>query len=65
ADRNLVFRSDLYLLFPTADGPGLVYWDGMVGHSGKNGCRIYCGVVSRRKTNGRHYYPVLIKPRDR
>ncbi|KIK75582.1 hypothetical protein PAXRUDRAFT_18868 [Paxillus rubicundulus Ve08.2h10] len=37
----------------------------MVGHSGKNGCRIYCGVVSRRKTNGRHYYPVLIKPRDR
>ncbi|KIK91404.1 hypothetical protein PAXRUDRAFT_149576 [Paxillus rubicundulus Ve08.2h10] len=46
ADCNLVFRSNLYLLFPTADGPGLVYWDGMVGHSGKNGCRIYCGVIS-------------------
>jgi hypothetical protein len=35
ADHNLVFHSDVYLLFPTADGPGLVYWDRMVGHSGK------------------------------
>ncbi|KAG2082732.1 uncharacterized protein F5147DRAFT_748992 [Suillus discolor] len=56
---------DLYLIFTTADGPGLVYWDGMVGHSGKNGCRLYCEITGRRKTRGTHYYPALLKPRDR
>ncbi|KAG1747773.1 uncharacterized protein EDB91DRAFT_1079495 [Suillus paluster] len=45
-------------LFP--DGPGLVYFDGMVGHSGKNGCRLYCGLLGRRK--GTHYYPALLIP---
>ena len=37
----------------------------MVGHSGKNGCRMYCGSINRWKTNGKHYYPALLKPRDR
>ncbi|KAF9219828.1 hypothetical protein BS17DRAFT_797917 [Gyrodon lividus] len=46
-----VFHSDIYLVYKTTDGPGLVYWDGMVGHCGKNGCRMYCGVQGRRKTN--------------
>jgi hypothetical protein len=64
ASRELVFKSDLYLIFTTADGPGLVYWDGMVGHSGKNGCRMYCKVSGRHKTRGTHYYPTLLKPRD-
>lgn len=41
---NTTFHSDIYLLFTTADGPGLVHWDGLVGHCGKNGCRLYCGV---------------------
>ena len=41
------YSSYVYLLFTTADGPGLVYWDGMVGHSGKNGCRLYCGLPGR------------------
>lgn len=65
ADCDLTFWSDLYFLFPTADGPGLVYWNELVGHSGKNRCRIYCGILGRQKTHGRHYYPALIKPRDR
>ncbi|KAF9232038.1 hypothetical protein BU15DRAFT_90753 [Melanogaster broomeanus] len=59
------FRSDIYVLYETADGPGLVYWDGMVGHCGKNGCRVYCGVRGRRKTNQNHYLAALLKPRDR
>jgi len=59
------YLSDIYLIFTTADGPGLVYWNGMVSHSGKNGCRMYCGTISRRKTNGKHYYPALLKPCDR
>jgi hypothetical protein len=64
ASRELVFKSDLYLIFTTTDGPGLVYWDGIVGHSGKNGCHMYCGISGRHKTQGTHYYPALLKPRD-
>ncbi|KAF9232877.1 hypothetical protein BU15DRAFT_54573, partial [Melanogaster broomeanus] len=59
------YISHLYLLYTTADGPGLVYWDGMVGHSGRNGCRVYCGILGRRKDRGTHYYPALLCPRDR
>ena len=61
---NASYTAYLYLLFTTADGPGLVYWDGMVGHSGKNGCRLYCGTLGRRKEGGKHYYPALLCPRD-
>ncbi|KIK24141.1 hypothetical protein PISMIDRAFT_82983, partial [Pisolithus microcarpus 441] len=59
------YLSNLYLLFTTADGPGLVYWSGMVGHSGKNGCQMYCGILSRHRTQGKHYYLALLKPCDR
>ena len=65
ADRNITFWLNLYLLYPTADGPGLVYWDGLVGYSGKNRCCLYCRVLSHQKTHGQHYYRVFIKPRDR
>ncbi|KAH7903125.1 hypothetical protein BJ138DRAFT_977204, partial [Hygrophoropsis aurantiaca] len=45
-----------------ADGPGMVYLNGLVGHSGKNGCRLYCGTTGRRKEGGPYYYPALLKP---
>ncbi|KAH7891063.1 hypothetical protein F5I97DRAFT_1934111 [Phlebopus sp. FC_14] len=60
-----IFRSNIYALYETADVPELVYWDGMVGHCGKNGCRLYCGIRGRRKTNQNHYSTALLKPRDR
>ncbi|KAI9568685.1 hypothetical protein HD554DRAFT_2204915 [Boletus coccyginus] len=63
-NHNLTFQYNPYLLFPMADSSSLMYWDGMVGHSGKNGCHLYCGILGHRKTHGCHYYPVLIKPRD-
>ncbi|KAH7888270.1 hypothetical protein F5I97DRAFT_1942431 [Phlebopus sp. FC_14] len=63
--RHSIFRSNIYALYETADGPGLVYWDGMVGHCGKNGCWLYCGIRGRRKTNQNHYSAALLKPRDR
>jgi len=62
AHRDTTFISDLYLIFVTADGPGLVYFNGMVGHSGHNGCRLYCGLLGRRK--GNHYYPALLLPNN-
>ena len=58
------YSSHVYLLFTTADGPGLVYWDRMVGHSGKNGCHLYCGLPGRRKEHTNRYYPALLCPRD-
>ncbi|KIK73020.1 hypothetical protein PAXRUDRAFT_21319 [Paxillus rubicundulus Ve08.2h10] len=65
ASRDIVFKPDLYFLYPTGDGPALVYWDGMVGHCGKNGCHVYCETKGRRKTRQSHYYPALLKPIDR
>ncbi|KIK13056.1 hypothetical protein PISMIDRAFT_119622 [Pisolithus microcarpus 441] len=64
ARTNLWYLSYLYLIFTTADGPGLVYWNGMVGHSGKNSCCMYCGVLSRHKMHKKHYYPALLRPCD-
>ncbi|KIK15825.1 hypothetical protein PISMIDRAFT_114576 [Pisolithus microcarpus 441] len=41
SSKDCTFSLDLYLLFTTVDGPGLICWDGMVGHSSKNGCHVY------------------------
>ncbi|KIK10591.1 hypothetical protein PISMIDRAFT_20254 [Pisolithus microcarpus 441] len=62
ASEDRFFTLDPYLLFTTADRPGLVCWDGMVGHSGKNGCHVYCPTPGRRKNHSMHYYPALLKP---
>jgi hypothetical protein len=35
---------------------------GMVGHSGKYGCRLYCGLPGRRRERNGHYYPATLKP---
>jgi hypothetical protein len=32
---------------------------GMVGHSGRAGCRLYCDMPSRRRTGDSHYYPAM------
>src|SRR5258708_2250768 len=49
-------------LFVTADGPAMAMVSGMVGHSGKFGCRLYCGLPGRRRERDGHYYPVMLKP---
>jgi hypothetical protein len=35
---------------------------GMVGHSGKSGCRLYCDMPSRHRKGDGHYYPVMNLP---
>lgn len=42
---NIVFISNPFLIFVTANGHRLMYFDGMVGHSRKNGCWLYCGLL--------------------
>jgi hypothetical protein len=49
-------------VFVTADGPAMAMVSGMVGHSGKYGCRLYCGLPGRRRERDGHYYPVMLKP---
>lgn len=62
ADR--LFLSKLFLALNVADGPGMAFLNGLVGHHGKFGCRLYCPVPGRHKPNGSHYYPALLKPID-
>ncbi|KAG1809193.1 uncharacterized protein BJ212DRAFT_1579764 [Suillus subaureus] len=64
ASRNINYLSFPFLALGTADGPGLAYLNGFVGHHGKNGCRLYCGLRGRHKMGCTHYYPVLLKPHD-
>ena len=50
------------VIFGTADSPGSAFMSGMVGHSGRAGCRLYCDMPSRRRTGDGHYYPAMKRP---
>jgi hypothetical protein len=63
ARRDVTFISHLFLFLALADGPGLTCVSNLVGHSGKNGCRMLCGVEGRRRPGG-HYYPALLRPNN-
>jgi hypothetical protein len=62
AEKDVTFVSEPYILLGAADGPGLAYLNGLTGHSGAFGCRLYCPVKGRRKADASHYYPALLKP---
>lgn len=53
-----------YLLLATADGPGMAYLSGFVGHQGARGCRLGCGFPSRLKPASNTYYPAALRPND-
>jgi hypothetical protein len=59
-----VFTSHPFLALGTADGPGMALLNGLVGHHGKYGCRLYCSVTGRHKPGVSHYFPALLKPND-
>ena len=62
ARRDTTYVSQLFIVLVTVDGLGMVYLNGLVGHSGKIGCRLWCGMVGRHKHGAPHYYPVMFKP---
>lgn len=64
ASRNITFTSKPFLALTTADGPGMTYLNGLVGHQGKNGCCLYCSLMRWRKPGGSTYYPALLKPHN-
>ena len=59
---DALFFSRLFVLFGTADRPGMVYMNGFVGHSGKVSCRALCETPGRHKLGAPHYHPLLYKP---
>ena len=50
----------LFLLLALADAVGMASLSGSVGHHGRKGCRLLCGLVGRNKVRGAHYYPALL-----
>ncbi len=52
------------LLFGTADSLGSASMLGMVGHSGRYGCRLYCDMPGWCRDGDSHYYPVMKLPQD-
>jgi len=62
ASRDILFSSNPFFALGTADGPGITYLNGLVGHHGRTGCRLYCPLKGRHKPGGSHYYPTLRKP---
>ncbi|XP_006463132.1 hypothetical protein AGABI2DRAFT_74199, partial [Agaricus bisporus var. bisporus H97] len=64
ASTNSVFTGIPKVYVGTADAPGMVYFSGLVGHSGARGCRNYCELPWRHKPRTSHYYPVLQLPHN-
>ena len=62
AARDLIFTSHPFLFVVTADAVGMTDLNGWVGHHGKFGCRLLCGLPGRHKPGVAHYYPALLKP---
>ncbi|KAK7446694.1 hypothetical protein VKT23_014389 [Stygiomarasmius scandens] len=60
--QSIIPRSIPFLLFGTADSVAMATMAGLVGHSGKFGCRLYCLLPGRHRPNDGHYYPALLKP---
>ena len=57
-----VFISSLFFALATTDGPGMMYFNCLVGYHDKQGCHLYCSIMGQHKPGGSHYYPALLKP---
>jgi hypothetical protein len=64
ASLGTLVQSRPLVIFGTADSPGSAFMSGMVGHSGRVGCRLYCDMPSRRRMGDSHYYPAMNRPHN-
>ncbi|PSR74879.1 hypothetical protein PHLCEN_2v9487 [Hermanssonia centrifuga] len=64
AKARSTFISRPFFAYGAADGPGMTYLNGAVGHLGAHGCRLYCTQKGRLKPGGSHYYPACLKPHN-
>jgi hypothetical protein len=63
ADERL-FLAKFFMAFNLADAPGMATVNGLVGHTGARGCRLFCEMRGRRKPGGTTYYPALLRPHN-
>jgi hypothetical protein len=61
---KIVPRAIPVVLFGMADSLGSASMSGMVGHSGKFCCRLYCDMPGQRRDGDSHYYPVMKLPHE-
>ena len=54
--------SFIFLLLVLADSVAMAMLSGSVGHHGRKGCRLLCGLFGRNKVRGSHYFPALLRP---
>ncbi|TFK59269.1 hypothetical protein BDN72DRAFT_749271, partial [Pluteus cervinus] len=54
----------LWFVGGTSDTVAAPALNGLVGHTGSLGCRIYCGFRGRHKPSVGVYYPASLQPRD-
>ena len=59
-----IVRSRLLVVFGTADSPGSAFMSGMVSHSGRVGCCLYCNMPSRHRAGDSHYYLAMNRPEN-
>ena len=52
----------IFLLSVLADTLAMAGVSGSVGHHGRKGCRLFCGLKGRNKVQASHYFPALLKP---
>ena len=64
ASTSEIQRSIPVIIITSADSPGSAAMSGFVGHSGKHGCQVYCGIKGRRRDGDPHYFPVMSKPEE-
>ena len=57
-----VVLSFIFILSVLADAVAMAVLSGSVGHHGRNGCWLLCGLNGRNKVQGSHYYPALLRP---
>lgn len=62
AESNRIFIDHPFFALGTADGPGMTYLNGLVGHHGAYGCRLYCTTKGRHKPGRGHYFLAHLKP---
>ncbi|KAL0567757.1 hypothetical protein V5O48_014238 [Marasmius crinis-equi] len=55
-------RTIPWLAYGTADTVGIAELNGWVGHHGKHGCRLLCGMPGRHKPGIGTYYPAMLRP---
>jgi hypothetical protein len=55
--KDQLFQSYPFMALGTADGPGMTYLNGLVGHVGARGCRLYCPIIGRCKAGTCRHYP--------